>query len=200
MESLQDCEELRPHAKVGEEHRTRIKTPAGAWRESLRAAPQEARLSAKPEKCEKAMSPFLVTVMGAGGKLLLNVVENGRNQREIKIFCNTGRVDDGLQITRSCLRNMLSVEFNEMVCVNAFKGYYLAVQTTHTDQNTRWYATVHRYKSNIGNLSYVAVQDIGQFASDHGARIGAKIIDYLDEVEKYIKVCCDIARAARPEL
>lgn len=137
--------------------------------------------------------PFFTTVMGKGGKILLNVYPNRSGRREVQIFFNKGRYDDGLQIVRSCLRNMLSVEFQKIVAVNVYRGFFIAIQTNHTDDSINGYHTDKKYKSNIGLLEFVDLDYVEKFAEDCDAVISPKVLSYLDEVRKYVNICKDVA-------
>jgi hypothetical protein len=171
----------------------RMGTPAGSWR---------AQVDKEVMAVEKAMTPYFITVMGRDGKLLLSLCQAPGDERrrglELHIFHNKGKVDDGIQVTRSCLRNMLSCEFDKVVCINAYRGYFLAVQTDHDARNIMWYRTNPRYKSSIGALEYVALEDIGEYASKHKALVGPKLASYLDEVENYFNICKEVAKALNP--
>lgn len=180
----------------GSPPRSRIRDPVGSWRavQDPKSADQDPKSAAEdaPERAERAervMVPYLITVMGKSGKLLLNIAPETKRKRELQLFFNRGRVDDGIQSTRSALRNMLSIEFNNIVCINAFKGYYLAVQPDHTDQDIPWYNTAPRYKSNIGSLQYVALEQIAMFANENQVVMGPRFVSYIDEVEQYFKLC-----------
>lgn len=169
-----------------------------SWRKhdlSVSPLPPEQKVSQnyKFKKSKDPHVPFFITVMGKDGKLLLNVVPDKKRRKEVQIFYNKGRSDDGLQVVRSCLRNMLSIDFEKIIAVNVYKGYYLAIQTNHTNHNTRWYHTDPRYKSNIGILEYVSLDDINEFANECNATIGPKIVNYFDEVSNYIHICQEIA-------
>jgi hypothetical protein len=175
----------------------RIGTPAGSWRAQV-----DKDVMAVPRPIEKAMTPYFITVMGRDGKLLLSLGqsprEDCRRSLELQIFHNKGKVDDGIQVTRSCLRNMLSCEFDKVVCINAYRGYFLAVQTDHDARNIMWYRTNPRYKSSIGVLEYVSLADIGEYASKHDALVGPKLASYLDEVENYFNICREVTKALEP--
>jgi len=150
-------------------------------------------------KCEEQAKvknvPFFITVMGKGGKLLLNVYPNKSGQREVQLFFNKGKYNDGLQIVRSCLRNMLSFDFDKIVVVNVYRGFYMAIQTNHTNESTQGYHTDKKYKNNIGLLEYVDLDDIEEFADECSAIINPKVMSYLDEVRKYIQICKEVTSA-----
>jgi hypothetical protein len=141
--------------------------------------------------------PFFVTVMGENGKLLFNVCTNRNGDREVQLFFNKGKYNDGLQIVRSCLRNMLSFNFIQIVAINVFRGFYLAVQTNHNNESTQGYNTDSKYKNNIGLLEYIDPQNLQEFADDCKAKINPKLKQYCEEILIYIKMCKDIAKACK---
>jgi hypothetical protein len=180
-----------------------IKTPSMAkkseinsWRreskddESPKPSPVGSR---KPRNLRDAHVPFFVTVMGKGCKILMNVYPNRAGDAEVQLFFNKGRYDDGLQIVRSCLKNMLSVDFDKIIAVNVYRGYYMAVQTDHTQNTVSGYRNNPRYRSNIGHLKYVDIDDIYKFAADNKAVINPKVLYYIEEVKKYIQICKEIS-------
>lgn len=141
--------------------------------------------------------PFFITVMGKNGKLLLNVCIDQRDKKDVKLFFNTGKYDDGLQIVRSCLRNMLSFDFKNIVALNAYRGFYLAVQTSHDNSSIRGYNTDPKYKNRIGLLDYVDIDDIQEFAYNCNSHITPKLSQYCEEVRNYIRTCKEIAQACK---
>lgn len=149
------------------------------------------------EKPIEADVPFFVTVLGAKGKLLVNVYPNRNGKREVQLFFNKGKYDDGMQIVRSCLRNMISFNFDKIVAVNVFRGFYLAVQTDHTNESTHGYSTNPKYKNNIGLLEYVDIEYLQEFADDCNATISPKLIQYCDEFRSYIQTCREMVNSCR---
>jgi hypothetical protein len=146
------------------------------------------------EKNAETYVPFFITVMGENGKLLLNVYANQKGKREVQLFYNKGNYNDGLQIVRSCLRNMLSFDFKNIVALNVFRGFYLAVQTCHNKESIRGYYTNPKYKNNIGLLEYVDMNDIHAFAKDCNAIVNPKLEQYCEELLDYIQTCKNIAK------
>ena len=186
---------MNPNPKTGSSGAfRRISTPAGSWRAHV-----DKDETPVPRPIEKAMTPYFITVMGRGGKLLLSLCqvpgEERRRGLELQIFHNRGKVDDGIQVTRSCLRNMLSCEFDKVVCVNAYRGYFLAIQADHDAHNIMGYRTNPKYKSCIGALEFVALEDIVAHAAKNKALVGPKLASYLDEVENYFNICREVAKS-----
>lgn len=145
------------------------------------------------EKFKSSRVPFFITVLGKDGKILLNVYPNRNGRREVQLFFNKGRYDDGLQIVRSCLRNMLSFDFKKIVTINSYHGFFLAVQMNHTNESTQGYRTDKKYKNGIGLLEFVDLDEIEEFAEECSALINPKVILYLEELRKYVCICKEVA-------
>ena len=173
------------------------KTPVSSPKPTFHHDPRRDLVLRIKEKPKEAGVPFFITVMGENGKLLLNVYPNRSGKREVQLFFNKGKYNDGLQIVRSCLRNMLSFDFKQIVAVNVFRGFYLAVQTSHNNESTQGYHTDSKYKNNIGLLEYVDMDNLQEFADDCNAVINPKLKQYCDEVRAYIQTCKDIVQACQ---
>lgn len=175
--------------------RPRTRENRTSWRSEATMTPSDRRKAIldKMDNVHEKHVPVFTTVMGKGGKILLNVYPNNQGQREVQIFFNKGRRGDGRQLSRSCLRNMLSIDFQKVIAVNAYHGFFLAIQTSHSDESVHGYHTDKKYKSNIGLLEYVALDDIEDFADECSAIISPKVREYLDEVRNYIDICKEVA-------
>ena len=136
---------------------------------------------------------FFSTIMGRGGKVLLNIVVNKYGDRDVQLFHNRGVINDGLQISRSCLKNMVSYNFDNVVCINSYYGFYLAIDTTHSNENIPNYETNKKYISKIGLLEYVDICEIYEFAGTHDAFVSKKIQCYISELKKYVANCKKVA-------
>lgn len=173
------------------------KVPDSSDKSQFQNDPRRDLVLRTKEKPTEADVPFFVTVLGAKGKLLVNVYPNRNGKREVQLFFNKGKYDDGMQIVRSCLRNMISFNFDKIVAVNIFRGFYLAVQTDHTNESTHGYSTNQKYKNNIGLLEYVDIDYLQEFADDCNATISPKLVQYCDEFRSYIHICTEIANTCR---
>jgi alpha-L-fucosidase len=175
------------------EKKTSVSSPKPAFLHD----PRREMILLTKEKPKDVRVPFFITVMGENGNLLLNVYQKHDGKREVKLFFNRGKYDDGLQIVRSCLRNMLSFDFKQIIALNVFRGFYLAVQTSHNNESTQGYQTDTKYKNNIGLLEYVSMDNLYEFAKDCNAVINPKLEQYFREVRDYIQICKDINQACQ---
>jgi hypothetical protein len=184
-------------SKKKETKNSEEKTPFSSFKPEFHCDPRRDMVLRTKENPKEVRVPFFITVMGANGKLLLNVYQNRSGKREVQLFFNKGKYDDGLQIVRSCLRNMLSFDFKQIIALNVFRGFYLAVQTSHNNESTQGYQTDVKYKNNIGLLEYVAMDNLHEFAKDCNAVINPKLEQYFGEVRDYIQTCKDIVQACQ---
>jgi hypothetical protein len=90
---------------------------------------------------------------------------------------------------------MLSREFDRIVALNVYNGFFLAVQTEHDNIDVHTYQAHVRYSSNIGHLEYVHIENIREYADMHNASVNAKVLQYVEVLKKYIDVSREITGA-----